>query len=139
MGGIFGFVELFGLEGVRGWLVVEMRKCVGAVVVHLWKNPGAGRKKYRGFPDIVLVLVCFVALAGRHMSDIQIDPTPPPPPEPRATERRLTEELKALPAGSSFVAEFPVANAYAVYARRKGFQVVTKKEPDGRTRVWRTA
>lgn len=73
------------------------------------------------------------------MSDIVIDPTPPPPPEPRATERRLTEELKSLPAGSSFVADFPVANAYAVYARRKGCRVVTKKEPDGRIRVWRTA
>ncbi len=73
------------------------------------------------------------------MEHVPIDLSPPPAPAPRSKEKRLTDELKAMPAGGSFVADDLTARAYAEYARGHGFKVVRKMLPDGRVRIWRTA
>ncbi len=73
------------------------------------------------------------------MSEILIDKVPVPPPPARKREKRLTDELKALPVGGSFVGDAATASCYIAFARHHKFTAAQEKQPDGRVRVWRTA
>lgn len=66
---------------------------------------------------------------------VEISTNPIPVPEPRAV--RLTDELRALPAGGSFVADDITVRCYSQWARKQGFRVTRRRLEDGRIRAWR--
>lgn len=68
-----------------------------------------------------------------------IDVSPVPAPRPKRMRRRLTEELKGIPVGGSFVADAATAQCYIAYARYHKLTAVQEKQSDGKVRIWRIA
>lgn len=66
---------------------------------------------------------------------ITILDTDPPPAIRR--RRRLTQEMKAVAAGQSFVTDHRTAHAYVMWCSYQGFEACRKKVDANRTQVWR--
>lgn len=62
-----------------------------------------------------------------------------PPPPKRNKTRRLTESMKAMQPGQSAAYAPEVARCLQAYGLHVGWDVRTKKQPDGLVRVWRVS
>lgn len=71
------------------------------------------------------------------MDTVKIDSVAIAPPAPRTRVYRLTEALKALNVGESFLADAATVKCYLAYARKKKFKVVQKQIEANSVRVWR--
>jgi hypothetical protein len=71
------------------------------------------------------------------MDPVTFDKTPVPAPSPRNHTRRLTDELKSLPVGGSFVADHDTARCYCAWALYNGYKTTRQMLAPGKIRVWR--
>lgn len=68
---------------------------------------------------------------------MRIDTVAVPPPPPRVKIPRLTDKMKSLPPGSSFVSDYETVRCFRAWCYYNGLQSRIAKVGETTWRVWR--
>ena len=62
-----------------------------------------------------------------------------PPPPKRVRQKRLTDEHKGMPPGTSIMVDRRTAMALVMYGRKNCWDIRREIQPNGEFRVWRVS
>jgi hypothetical protein len=103
-----------------------------------WNGKGLEKDRGCGGKDLFLhkSVDAFVSFCFYHEMEIESNIAPPPV---RVHQKRITDEIRAMKPGDSFVCDSGMLSAFKVWARYQGWEPRQQKLGDDSYRVWRVS